>query len=117
MFFSRILCLGHIGLVIGFTPLKTLLTSRAVLSSIQKFVSTELIDEDNVFSSALLVHDISSFDSWALLVSLSSLCVFFYHTHKNNLYKWEDAYIIDRKVRLFLLVFLAIMFKNVPHAI
>ena len=120
MFFAFIL-LGQLGLGLGFlTPLKTIVVSKTVVASLQKFVSNELMDERDVMGSVFLVHDVSSFDSFVVLASLSSLCMYLYHiNHKDStkVYKWKESKILDRRIRIFLLVFITAMFRNIDNAI
>jgi len=121
MFFAFIL-LGQLGLGLGFlTPLKTIVVSKTVAASLQKFVSNELMDEKNVMGSVFWVHDVPSFDSFVVFVSLSSLCMLVYHTNRpdtaTKVYKWKESKILDRRIRIFLLVFITAMFRNIDNAI
>jgi len=117
MFYALIL-LGQLGFGLGFlTPLKTIVVSKTIASSLQTFFSNELMDEKNVIGSVFLVHDIPSF---VVLVSFSSLCILLYNTNgpdTSKMYKWKESKILDRRIRIFLAVFMTIMFKNIDNAV
>ena len=116
--FWTIILLGQLGFGLGFlTPLKTIVVSKTIASSLQTFVSNELMDEKNVIGSVFLVHDIPSF---VVLISFSSLCILLYNTNRpdtSKVYKWKESKILDRRLRIFLAVFMTIMFKNIDNAI
>ena len=117
MFYALIL-LGQLGLGLGFlTPLKTIVVSKTIASSLQTFFSHELMDEKNMMGSVFLVHDIPSF---VVLVSFSSLCILLYNTNRTDtskVYKWKESKILDRRIRIFLVVFMTVMFKNIDNAV
>jgi hypothetical protein len=117
MFYALIL-LGQLGLGLGFlTPLKTIVVSKTIASSLQTFLSNELMDEKNMMGSVFLVHDIPSF---VVLVSFSSLCILLYNTNgqdTSKVYKWKESKILDRRIRIFLVVFMTVMFKNIDNAV
>jgi hypothetical protein len=120
MFYVLIL-LGQLGVGLGFlTPLKTIVVSKTIASSLQTFVSNELMDEKNMMGSVFWIHDISSFDSFVVFATLSSLYMFVYHTNRpdtSKVYKWKESKILDRRIRIFLVVFMTVMFKNIDNAI
>ena len=118
MFWTMIL-LGQLGFGLGFlTPLKTIVVSKTIASSLQTFFSHELMDEKNVMGSVFLVHDIPSF---VVLISFSSLCLLLYNNTNrldtSKVYKWKESKILDRRIRIFLAVFMTIMFKNIDNAV
>ena len=116
MFFSFIL-LGLFPLVIGFTPLKTLLTVRGIATSIPHALSQELVSANSLIGYVAQIHDVPSFDAFLLSFSISYFILFLYSKNYPTIYKWDGYYIINRHVRIFVLVFMTIMTKTLDSAI
>ena len=104
------------------SDLYSILSSRAMFSSIQRRLSIELLDENNVvgmFQQLLNVHNVTSFVFATLCFSLGLLFLYLTGTNPTafRIRKWSEYSVIEKRVNTFIFVFMLIMSKNIENAI
>ncbi len=104
------------------SELYSILSSRAIFDSLQRRLSVELLDENNVvsmFQQFHHVHNIASFGFTALCFSLGLLLLYLIGTNPATfrIRKLSEYSVIEKRVNTFIFVFMLIMSKNIENAI
>lgn len=104
------------------SELYSILSSRAIFASLQRRLSVELLDENNVVSMFQQFHHFHNITSFAFTaIGLSLGLVLLYLTGTNpatfRIRKWSEYSVIEKRVNTFIFVFMLIMSKNIENAI
>jgi hypothetical protein len=104
------------------SDLYSILSSRAVFSSVQRRLSIELLDENNIVSMVQQFenyHNFTFLGFTTLCFSLGLLLIYIGGSNPSTfrIRKWSDYSIIEKRVNTFIFVFMLIMSKNIENAI
>jgi hypothetical protein len=116
---GRVCLLGVVN-TLAFTPLQNIITTRAFVSALQRRLSYELLDANQLIVALEEFHHTHAIQPilFGSVVSLVSVLVFSGNREKNTrLTTWRDFVLIEKQFDRFLLIFLIIMSKNIENAI
>lgn len=106
------------------SPLQNILSTRAFIYAIQRRIFYEFLDTNNIVGALEQFQENHHIDPWILgSFTISSAWFIYrgidprYDINDAKIIKWSDYTVIEKRVNLFILVFMLIMTKNIENVI
>jgi hypothetical protein len=108
-------------LIQGFSPLHNLMVSRGIISGIRQGIYNEISVQSNIIGMAVQVRDYHSTHPWILNASISIVLWWALLKTSNNpansrIRQWKRFSLSERLAKIFVLVFLEVITKNIEYA-
>jgi len=105
----------------GFSPLHNLMVSRGIISGIRQGIYNEISIQSNIIGALVQARDYHAAHPWILNTTISILLwVVLLKTsndHANSrIRQWKRFSISERLAKIFVLVFLEVITKNIEYA-
>jgi hypothetical protein len=115
-----LLLLLQVPLCYGFSPLQNLVVSRGILSGLRQGVYSELSLQSNFIGLATQVKDYQSTHPWILNAAISlalwGLLTISRESPNTRIRAWKKFTLSERLAKIFVLVFLEVITKNIEYA-
>jgi hypothetical protein len=105
----------------GFSPLHNLMVSRGIISGIRQGIYNEISVQSNIISTAVQARDYHSTHPWILNASVSIVLWWLLintsnDTANSRIRRWKRFSLSERLAKIFVLVFLEVITKNIEYA-
>jgi len=105
----------------GFSPLQNLMVSRGIISGIRQGLYNEVSVQSNIINMAVQARDYHSTHPWILNATISILLWLALLKTSNDpvnyrIRRWKRFTLSERVTKIFVLVFLEVITKNIESA-
>ena len=105
----------------GFSPLQNLMVSRGIISGIRQGLYNEVSVQSNIINIAVQAKDYHSTHPWILNATISILLWLALLKTSNDpvnyrIRRWKRFTLSERVTKIFVLVFLEVITKNIESA-